>query len=203
MSLTLYTTSALAATVTPAILGGTWSRTSAGIVRKSLVTASPDTLTGFSDSSQCSVHSACLGQWMYGPLAGQVVSGTLQGKIVGRSGIFSNLYIARMAAWIMKPDGTVRAVLLASSNDDTTHTWTTTYGTYTVGAVSLTSQTATAGDYLVLEGGLNDDTFSDCDTGSIRAGNGGTYFILSNALQLFNPASAPSVLWLNKPQPKR
>lgn len=204
MALTLYGPSSGAAAITPAIVNAGWSRTSAGIQRLAALTTDTTGNATWSDSSQASLHSSCLGQWIYGPLAGQSISGTLALTITGKGLNFTTqMYTSALACWIAKPDATLRATLLAKTADPNTSAfWSNTFGSFSVAAVNLTTQTATAGDYLILEAGLDDATFTDPETGSLRAGGSSTFFTFNNSIQTQSAqANTVSIPW-GRPQPR-
>lgn len=200
---TFFGSSSVAPGITPAIVGTGWTRTSAGIVRKALVAVDSSTATSFADSAQASVHSSCLGQWMYGPLAAQTISGTLAASVTGKAGTFGNIYETAIAAWIATSAGALRGSLLSKTNDPNHINWGTVFGAYAVAAQTLASVSAQAGDYLILEAGLDDPAFTNSEIGTLQAGGSKTSFTLSQSIQLFNPPPSPNVLWLGKPQPKR
>lgn len=106
-------------------------------------------------------------RWVIGPLAAQTIDGTVKGQMQGlESNAGANATIA-IAIKIVQPGGADRAVLLAQTAPDTTTTppefaTTSTNRSFRnsseVAAIPLTSQVATAGDYLVIEVGFRSAT---------------------------------------------
>ncbi len=118
-------------------------------------------------SSATSPHADALGRTVIGPLAAQTISGTIKAQMRGsESNAGANATLA-LAVKIIKPDGTDRAVLLAQTASDssaapnelvTTLTNAKFEDTAESAAITLTSQTPTAGDYLVIEWGVRTAT---------------------------------------------
>lgn len=108
-------------------------------------------------------------RYVFGPLAGQTISGTLRGVIrCLESNAGANTGTA-IAAKIIQPDGTDRAILLAPSHSDSTGNspWEMSNAALTARRfwtileaepLTLTSGAATAGDYLVIEIGFRSAT---------------------------------------------
>lgn len=102
-----------------------------------------------------------------GPLVGQTINGTVKGQMRGQeSNAGANATLA-LAIKIIKPDGTDRAVLLAQTASDSAtagHELATALTNMSFqdaaesASISLASQTATAGDYLVIEIGFRSAT---------------------------------------------
>src|SRR5262252_4152761 len=100
-----------------------------------------------------------MGRTVIGPLAGGSISGTISAQMRGQeSGTGANATLA-LAVKLIQPNGADRAVLLAqtaSTNATATHELTTTLANMSfqnasdATAITLTTQTATAGDYLVI-----------------------------------------------------
>jgi hypothetical protein len=129
-------------------------------------------------------------------------------KITGESNFYCAYYTSAYAVWIMKPCGGVRSVLLPKTKDPGCQSWKWKcaggFQTFTMPAASLTSQVATAGDYLVFEAGSQTLASFGCVNAPIL-GVGATRisFNMSQAIQLYNPSLSPNVVWLGRPQPKR
>lgn len=117
-----------------------------------------------SQSSDCSGFG-----WVYGPLKAGTITGTLDCQVRGRSSVFSNVYHATMAAWIAKPDGTVRGTLVNASDVIEATQWGTAYANYVAASATCSSVTVTAGDYLVMEVGTTAD-FLDVENFDIEIG---------------------------------
>jgi len=106
-------------------------------------------------------------RWVIGPLAAQSISGTVRMVIRAReSNAGANAQLA-MAVKIIQPDGTDRATLLGVTSADSAsspYELTTTLSTRRVWLANeteppaLTTQSATAGDYLVVELGFRSAT---------------------------------------------
>lgn len=111
--------------------------------------------------------------WVYGPLAANAISGTLDYQLRGRADTFSNYYRACVAAYIMKPDGTIRSTLLNAQDSIDDVDFTTSYVNLTKSTISISTQTPTAGDYLVIEfGGDNStDGFVDVESFDLEIGD--------------------------------
>jgi len=118
-------------------------------------------------------------RYVIGPLDGQSIAGTVRmvmKALESNAGANANL---AMAIKIIKPDGSDRAVLLAVTSSDAAsapYEITTTLATkfvYTsaeVQPLTLTTQSATAGDYLVIEIGFRSATTTTRNI-SLRYGN--------------------------------
>src|SRR4030095_15085628 len=111
-----------------------------------------------------------MGRTVWGPLAAQTISGTVKGQMrCAESNAGANATLA-MGIKLVQPDGTDRATLLAlTASDAATATNEMVVSTTTptnlafknaadAASISLTSQTATAGDYLVIEWGFRSAT---------------------------------------------
>jgi hypothetical protein len=104
-----------------------------------------------------------MGRTVIGPLTTQTISGTVKAQMRGdESNAGANATLA-LAIKIIKPDGTDRGVLLAQTASDAAtagHELTTTLTNMSFqdaaesASIALTSQAATAGDYLVIEWGF-------------------------------------------------
>lgn len=106
-------------------------------------------------------------RYVWGPIAGQTISGTVRmvmRALESNAGANANL---AMAVKIIKPDGTDRATLLVVTSSDSAtspYEMTVTLSTKRVWTatetepLTLTSQTATVGDYLVIEIGFRSAT---------------------------------------------
>lgn len=111
--------------------------------------------------------------WVYGPLAANAISGTIDYQLRGRADTFSNYYRACLAIYLMKPDGTIRSTILAAETAIDDVDFTTTYANLGKTSQAITSQTPTAGDYLVIEfGGDNStDGFIDVESFDLEIGD--------------------------------
>lgn len=118
-----------------------------------------------SQSSDRSGHA-----WVYGPLAANAISGTIDFRVRGRANTFTNIYHATVALWLAQPDGTLRSTLLNATTLDQGTVWTASYANYTLLAGTITTQTPTAGDYLIMEVGTVAD-FLDVDSFDIQIGD--------------------------------
>lgn len=85
----------------------------------------------------------------------------------GHDATFVNIYTAKTVAWIAKPDGSSRGTLFT---DIDSINWTTTFATYS-GSASCSSVTPVGGDYLVMEIGWDDSTFTDFEAGTVEIGD--------------------------------
>lgn len=122
------------------------------------------------NSGERSQASDCSGfGWTYGPLAAQTISGTVEFRIRGRANTFVNIYHLTAAIWIANGSGTLQSTLLSASTLDDGVVWDTTYTMYTFSG-AITSQTCSAGDYLVMELGTIAD-FLDVDSYDIEIGD--------------------------------
>jgi|SRR5581483_7046930 len=206
----IYGPSCGAAPVTPSIVNACWTFTSSNLTRHggSTTNNTSSNLTSGDGTSRSGSYSTVLGQWVYGPIAGQTISGTMTPTITGESNFYCAYYTSAYAAWIMKPCGGLRAVLLPKTKDPGCQSWKWKCAgglqTFTMPAANLSSQTAVAGDYLVFEAGSQTLGSFGCVNLPIL-GEGGTriVFSMSQGIQLFNPATLPQIVWLGKPQPKR
>jgi len=122
-----------------------------------------------------------MGRTIIGPLAAQTISGTIKGQMrcaESNGGANATLMVA---AKIVQPGGSDRGVLLARSAADLLHTtaWEMAITTLTNrkfgdaaenASITLTSQAATAGDYLVIEWGFRSSTGTSRNI-TLRYGN--------------------------------
>jgi hypothetical protein len=131
-------------------------------------------------------------QWVYGPIAAGTISGTCATRVRGEADIFVDLYTARVAAWIAKPDLTSRGTLISPSTAGNASLWTTSFANYD-NTFSCSSVTAVNGDYLVLEVGahhaaaLSDDGF-DIEIGDNSATNTNFFDFSDTDLVFWAPA---------------
>lgn len=210
MGTTLYGSSSQAlpsGLTTPTTVQASWSFTSAAIQRKGAVTGSDSssaTTWGPDTARSGGPYTSCLGQWAYGPLAAQTFGGTLACTLYGESGTFVNFFISAMAAWIAKPDGTLRANLLAAVGDPNAVNWVTTLQQYSISAQNLTANSSNSGDFLILEAG--DDAnmnFVSADAGTLGVGNSRIVFTFSQSVQTASAvANGVAIPW-GRPQPRR
>ena len=109
-----------------------------------------------------------MGRTVWGPLAAQTISGTIRGQMRGaENNIGANATLA-LAVKLIQPNGADRATLLAQTASDsatvgnelvlTTLTNAQFKNAAEVALIPLTSQTAQAGDYLVIEWGFRSAT---------------------------------------------
>lgn len=170
-----------------------WDRSAHQFGRNKAVTTKINSATtNKGDTSTVSgIQATCAYQWVYGPIAAGTITGTCGLGVRGDTLNFTNIYRAAAVAWIAKPDGTLRGTLFSVDVDNvdmstvasTAYTWTAT----------CSSVTATAGDYLVLELGWNDSTFTDFEQGRIEIGDGNSetypYFDFSDTDLAFQAPS--------------
>ncbi len=107
-------------------------------------------------------------RYVYGPLEGQSISGTVKGQMRGVESISGANASLALAIKIIQPDGTDRAVLLAQTAADSQVSGTTEFVTSGLTNArflnaseanpTLTTQSATRGDYLVIEIGFRSAT---------------------------------------------
>jgi hypothetical protein len=109
-------------------------------------------------------------QWVYGPLNAQSISGTCSCDVRGKATTFINLFFARVAIWVAKPDGTSRGTLFSPNSSHNSTDWSTSFSTYNAN-VSLSSVSALAGDYLVYEVGQCREAFVDVDSSAVEIGD--------------------------------
>lgn len=152
-----------------------WGRCATGVVFQGADCGSDGsalTCIAGGTSAQTSTRS---GVWIYGPLAAQTLSGTITTTIRGKVGVFTNIYKAVTAAYIMKPCGTLRHAVLTGLNRYGT-CWTTTQADYTSCALTIVAcAVATAGDYLVLEAGYSNTCFLCSCVGTVQSGSTGPH----------------------------
>jgi hypothetical protein len=93
----------------------------------------------------------------------------------GKATTFINLFFARVAIWIAKPDGTSRGTLYSPNSSHNSTDWSTSFSNYS-DTVGLSSVTAVGGDYLVYEVGQKREAFIDSDSSAVEIGdtNSGT-----------------------------
>jgi hypothetical protein len=110
--------------------------------------------------------------WVYGPLAASAISGTIDWQIIGRPNTFDNIYHGTIAVYLVQPDATLRSTLLSASTSDQGTVWTVAAGyvARSKAGQAITSQTPTAGDYLVIELGTIAD-FLDVDSFDLSIGD--------------------------------
>jgi hypothetical protein len=119
-------------------------------------------------TSGTSPNARALGRTIVGPLAAQTISGTVKGQMrAAESNSGANATLA-LAIKLVQPNGTDRAVLLAQTASDsataghelvvTTLTNMSFQDAAESASLTLSSQTATAGDYLVIEWGVRTAT---------------------------------------------
>jgi hypothetical protein len=121
-------------------------------------------------------------RFVYGPLEGQSISGTVKGQMLGlESNAGANASLA-LAIKIIQPDGTDRAVLLAQTAGDSAAagvelaTGSLTNARFLDASEAnptLSTQTATRGDYLVIEIGFRSATGTTRNI-SLRYGDTGS-----------------------------
>jgi hypothetical protein len=106
-----------------------------------------------------------MGRTIIGPLAAQTIAGTMKGQMRGVEGNADASATLACAVKIVQPNGADRGVLLAQTATDDFATTTRELSSVVatnrkfenaaeVAAMPLTSQAATAGDYLVIEWGF-------------------------------------------------
>lgn len=198
MATTFYLPSSGSPSVTPTDDHTSWEAKSTAMAWFKAVTTKGTTVMTTISANESSVNPAAQKSghgWVYGPLAANAISGTLDYQLRGRADTFSNYYRACMAAYIMKPDGTIRSTLLAAESSIDDVDFTTSYANYTRSGISITSQTPTAGDYLVIEFGGDNSTDGfvdvesfDLEIGDLHATNYG-YVTFSATISLQAPTS--------------
>ncbi len=106
-------------------------------------------------------------RYVIGPIAAQTISGTVKCQMRGSESNAGANATPAIAVKLIKPDGTDRSVLLIQTASDsatvgnefkTTLTNATFKNVAEIAAMTLTPQTATAGDYLVIELGFRSAT---------------------------------------------
>jgi len=191
---TFYLPSSGAAAISPSS-HSSWDFDSSAFSRKAAVrdtrgSTAMTTVTSGNTSSALSQYAGY--QWVYGPIGGQTISGDVEARVRGRDNTFTNLLSARIAIWIAKPDATLRATLYAASSAFNATLWGTTYANYSA-TVTVTSQTATNGDYLVMEVGMTRENFVDVTTFSMEIGDTNVsnymYFAFTDTIVLAAPSS--------------
>lgn len=104
-----------------------------------------------------------MGRTILGPLAAQTISGTVKGQMRGQESSIVADATPAMAVKLVQPSGADRAVLLAQTASDSATAGNEFVTTLTnarfknaaeVAAIPLTTQSAEAGDYLVIEWGF-------------------------------------------------
>lgn len=171
-----------------------WTQQGAGFNRKKAVLTriSSSSSTIAANNGGLNDYTSSGYQWVYGPIAAGTISGTCDTRVRGEADIFVDLYTARVAAWIAKPDGTSRGTLISPSTAGNASLWTTGFVNYD-NTFSCSSVTAVAGDYLVLEVGahhaasLSDDGF-DIEIGDNSATNTNFFDFSDTDLMFWNPA---------------
>ena len=193
MSTTFYCPSTGTAPISPSD-HSSWDRTGSSFSRKlgvkTAISSSMTTVSIGTTSSASQTSSAY--QWVYGPLEGASISGTCSCDVRGKATTFINLFFARVAIWIAKPDGTSRGTLYSPNSSHNNSDWSTSFSTYNSN-VSLSSVTATSGDYLVYEVGQCREAFVDSDSSAVEIGdsNSGTrmeFVFSSNSINFWAPA---------------
>lgn len=163
---------------------GGWTKCASGIVFKGGDDGSDGSSLTSHTGTNSGISSVRTVVSIYGPIAAQSISGTVTATIRGKAAVFTNLYKASTAVYIMKPCGVKRATLKARTNFGTC--WTTTLADYTSSALSMCTQSSQAGDYLVMEAGFADTCFLCNDTGTVQNGSTGphTRWVFSGTIQL-------------------
>lgn len=97
-------------------------------------------------------NSTCARQYVFGPIAAQTFGGTLKGQIRATRST-SGSPLCALYASVVKPDGTLRGVLVPITTDPTAVTTTTLTNHNILLSTSVSAVTAVSGDYIVLEYG--------------------------------------------------
>lgn len=179
---------------TPWTYAGTTSKTSTVATNRNAISTSATAVYGS-------------GRWVYGPLASGTISGTVKGQM--RASVNNSTFTSPVLAFaikIIKSDGTDRAVLLAPGYSGTATTPPILLASSTPqsgaanrsckqsdnsSAVTLTSGTAIAGDYLVVEVGAKWVGYVTTRTIYWRIGNNG-----ANDLQENETSTDDYVPWI-------
>jgi hypothetical protein len=138
----------------------------------------PGTLTQNTGSAMLTKVELCLtsataramGRTILGPLAAQTISGTVKGQMRGAEQAGTTNATLAMAVKLVQPSGADRAVLLAQTASDsattgielavTTLTNARFFNVTEVTPIPFTTQTAIAGDFLVIEWGFRSNTIT-------------------------------------------
>jgi hypothetical protein len=129
------------------------------------------TVTGASGAVATTI---AFGRFVLGPLAGQSISGTITGQMKGYETNAGAQCTSVLSVRLLQPDGTERSVLLAPSYSDqvdntATELYTSTrnmsfYDISESASISLTTRTATEGDYLEVAVGVRKNASSTSRT---------------------------------------
>ena len=176
---TYYASSSVSAPITPGSVHSSWNRKSSGFLVRAAVKSDASSNSTWSDSFVSGTQSTAGGQFIYGPIGAQTISGTVTATIRGAASYYSNIYVARTAVWIATPTGSLRATCLSGTDDSSN--WSTSLTNYTLSSHSV-SCTATNGDYLVMEGGWDDTTYLDSDAGKVGAGGSNMKWAFSQTI---------------------
>src|ERR1043166_2545424 len=130
--------------------------------------------------STTSPHNDAFGRTIYGPLETQTISGTIKGQMRGSESNAGANATLGLAVKLVQPGGTDRSVLLAQTASDSAtagHELTTVLTNMSFqdaaesASLSLTSQNATRGDYLVIEWGIRTANTTTARTVTLSYGN--------------------------------
>jgi hypothetical protein len=124
-----------------------------------------------------------MGRSILGPLAAQTISGTVKGQIRGREFSLAANASPALAIKLIQPDGTNRGVLLAQTASDAA-TAGNEFASSNMNipfrdvnesaSITLSSQTASAGDYLVIEWGFRSATSTSANINMIYGNDSAT-----------------------------
>ncbi len=175
MATRFYFPSAGSAPITNAVFNAGWNNTGSATRYPLLKQKSGTSMVTHSANVDATAGArfTCRGQFVFGPLAAQTISGTIKGQCrVRESNAAVNGFVA-VAVHIVQPDGTLRGNCLTVAASDNTAaappemTTTLTNRRFQDSAenfaITLTSQAVTEGDYLVVEVG-----WREADTNTAR-----------------------------------
>jgi hypothetical protein len=157
----------------PAVTPSTWNFANQinPVTLPASLTPTGTTMTSKAEGTGTTNPTArAMGRWIIGPLKAQTISGTVKGQIRGSESNAGGNASPALAIKIIQPGGADRAVLLAQTAADsatTGHEFVTSltntkFETAAESAsLALSSQSATAGDYLVIEIGFRSATSVD------------------------------------------
>lgn len=150
------------------------------------------TLTSKTEATGTTSPTArAMGRTVIGPLSAQTISGTIKGQMRGSENNTGANATLAIAVKIVQSGGSDRAVLLAQTASDATNTsweFATSLTNRQFGdaaenaSITLTSQNASAGDYLVIEWGFRSQTTTSRNI-TLRYGNASATDLAENTTE--------------------
>lgn len=162
MATRFYLPSTGAAPISPGF--GGWGQTTSADRLAAVKTRISSAMTNKSTANSSTVQTILNRQYVYGPIAAQTINGNVKGQLRGLESNAAMDATAAIHIRVVKPDATDRGTLLAitaaalaGSNEYPTGTAT---NKNTLVSTALSSVTAVAGDYLVIEIGVKQNSAS-------------------------------------------